>query len=267
MKIDELAKRLGNNKVDENDERHEIADYLVQVSINEKQWDSFNYYIMLKDKKMYTFGSYYELVKSNELSPDYAYVFIERQRFINIYPPAYLYPFLNYVDIRDILSAYLSKLGFCNGEFEIAPAAGLKYIAMVNHFDTGRLVVEVLDINTVVINTHLLRIVREILGKRVLEKHSHHFLAKLFSKKCKHISEYDIWIIWDRLASQKLFAGYNTNDADDVVSRYYEGNDSLAKEVEAIRDAYNRIFQPYRLVYDLKTKQFVFNHDLPQKPF
>jgi len=134
---------------------------------------------------------------------------------------------------------------------------------MVNHFDTGRLVVEVLDINTVVINTHLLRIVREILGKRVLEKHNHHFLAKLFSKKCKHISEYDIWIIWDRLASQKLFAGYNTNDADDVVSRYYEGNDSLAKEVEAIRDAYDRIFQPYRVVYDLKTNQFVFSHDLP----
>jgi len=258
MKIDELAKRLGNNKVDENDERHEIADYLVQVSINEKQWDSFNYYIMLKDKKIYTFGSYYRLNESNELSPDYAYVFIERQRFTNNYPLAYLYPFLGYVNIKDILSAYMSKLGFCNVEYEIAPATGLKYVAMVNRFDTGRLVVEVLDVSTAAINTGLLRIAREILGKRILEKHNHHhFLAKLFSKKYKHISDYDVGIIWDRLASQKLFAGYNAHNANDVVFRYYVGNDSLAKDVEAIKDAYNRILQPYRVVYDLNTKCFV----------
>ena len=259
MKIDELVKRLGDNKVDENDERHEIADYLVQISINEKQWDSFNYYIMLKDKKMYTFGSYYRLIKSNQLSPDYAYVFIERQRFIDIYIPYYLYPFLGYFNILDILSAYLSKLGFCNGVYEIAPATGLKYIAIVNHFDTGRLVVEILDASTVAINTHLLLIAREILGKRILEKHNHHhFLAKLFSKKCKHISDYDVGIIWNRLASQKLFAGYDVTDASDVVAEYYyEGNKSLAKDVEAIKDAYNRILQPYRVVYDLKTKQFI----------
>jgi len=258
MKIDELAKRLGNSKVDGNDKRHEIADHLVQVSINEKQWDSFNYYIMLKDKNMYTFGSYYRLIKSNELSPDYAYVFIERQRFINIYPLDYLYPFLGYVNIKDILSAYLSKLGFCNGEYEIAPATGLKYVAIVNHFDTGRLVVEVLDVGTVAINTHLLPIASEVLGKRMLEKHNHHhFLAKLFSKKCKHISDYDVGIIWDKLALQKLFAGYNAPIANDVIFRYYKGNDSLAKDVEAIKDAYNRILQPYHVVYDLNTKRFV----------
>jgi hypothetical protein len=61
-----------------------------------------------------------------------------------------------------------------------------------------------------------------------------------------------------KLSSQKLFAGYNFNEARDIINSYYAFQEtSLAEEVEAIKDAYNRIFQPFRVEYDLKTRQFV----------
>jgi len=73
----------------------------------------------------------------------------------------------------------------------------------------------------------------------------------------KYIDDYDISDIASQLDSQKLFAGYDSYDALRILSIYYEKHDkSLAKEVKAIRDAYNRIFQPYRVVYNLETKQF-----------
>jgi hypothetical protein len=73
----------------------------------------------------------------------------------------------------------------------------------------------------------------------------------------KQIDDHKVEDIVSQLKSQKLFAGYDFDEAWEIPNSYYEDHDtSLAIEVEAIKDAYNHIFQPYRLVYDLKTKQF-----------
>ncbi len=61
-----------------------------------------------------------------------------------------------------------------------------------------------------------------------------------------------------KLEEQKLFAGHNVYEVQEIIHDYYvDQNTSLAKEVLAIADAYNRIFQPYRVVYDTGTRQQV----------
>ena len=99
--------------------------------------------------------------------------------------------------------------------------------------------VEVADIDNVVINMNLPRLIPSVLGS-------------------KHIDNYTVKEIISRFSSRKLFGGYNFDEAQKILDRYYEKHDtSLAKDVETIRDAYNRIFQPCRVVYDLNTKQFI----------
>jgi hypothetical protein len=110
-------------------------------------------------------------------------------------------------------------------------------------------VVEVADIDTAATNTNLPTLIRDILGT-------------------KHIDAHKVKDITSQLKSQKLFAGYNFDEARKILDRYYRDNDtSLAKDVKAIRDDYIGIFQPFRIEYDLKTKQFVFSHVLPPKAF
>ena len=247
MKVDELLKRLENIKIDE---RHEIIGYLVigylvrKISVNDSL--RIHYYIMTKDKKIYDISSYRELLKSNKISPNDAYVYT----FVrNIYNPAsYYLPFL--VNIYLLPYVYLSKLGLeehlhrvigLEGNLQhVVPATGLKYVVTAYHFpDLNHIVVEVADIDTVAINTNLPTLIHGVLGTRYIDNHK-------------------VDQIGSQLNSQKLFSGYDFNDAWSISNRYYEDHDtSLTKEVEAIKDAYNRIFQPYRVVYDLKTKQFV----------
>jgi hypothetical protein len=106
-----------------------------------------------------------------------------------------------------------------------------------------RIVVEVADINNVAINTNLQTLIHNILGT----KHG-----------TKHIDDDVINEVASQLSSQKLFAGHDFNDARDIINSYYAFQEiSLAKEVEAIRDAYTRIFKPLRIEYHLNTKQFV----------
>ena len=232
MKVDELLKRLENIKIDGISEKHEIAESLVQIFSG----NLFHMYypIMTKDRKIYDSDSYKKLLGSNKISPNDAYVYA----FVcNVYFPAsYYFPFL--VDEYLLLYAYLSKLGF--EYYNIVPATGLKYISVTIRYPANKhVVVEVADIDTVVTNMNLSTLIRDILGTKYINDH-----------KIKHIVS--------QLKSQKPLAGYNFSKAWKIVNRYYEVHDvSLAKEVEAIRDAYNRIFQPYRIVYDLKTKQFI----------
>ena len=235
MKIDETLKRLENIKIDE-DEKHKIAEYLARI-LGAKDSVSI-YYIMTKDKKIYEFDSYGNRLKNGEISSGDAYVFIENHYLIGYDSTKYFYPFL---DGKYLLSsAYLSKLGLGADFYRVVPASGLKYVAMVIRLSRGkqRIVVEVADINNVAINTNLSALIRGILST-------------------KQIDDDMINEVISQLSSQKLFAGYDFYDARDIINSYYAFQEiSLAKEVEAIKDAYNRIFQPYRVVYDLKTKQF-----------
>jgi len=231
MKVDELLKVLDNVKTDE-DERREIAEYLVRKLGVENSLPLY-YYIMTKDKKIYDTGSYEKFLKSNKISHGDAYVYV----FVhNIYNPAsYYLPFL--VDKHLLLYAYLSKLGF--EYYNVAPATGLKYVSMaIRYISIHHVVVEVADIDTVAINMDLPKLIRGILDT-------------------KYIDEHKVEDIASQLKSRKLFAGHDFGEAWEIPNRYYEEHDtSLNREVEVIRDAYNRIFQPYRIEYDLNTKQF-----------
>jgi len=235
MKVDQLIKRLENVKTDEG-ERRKIAEYLVR-KLGVKNSVPLRYYIMMKDKKIYDTGSYEKLLKSNKISPDDAYVYVF---VLDVYHPASYY-FPSLVDRHILLYAYLSKLGFeSNDSYRIVPATGLKYVSMIFlYLGNNHVVVEITDIGTVAINMKLPTLVHDILDT-------------------KQIDDYKVEDIASQLKSQKLFAGYDFGKAWEIPNSYYEDHDtSLAKEVEAIRDAYDRIFRPYRLVYDLNTKRFI----------
>jgi hypothetical protein len=238
MKVDELLKVLENVKIDENkidkDERRKTAEYLARILSFIDLVHIRDRNIMTKDRKIYDFHSYKKLLKSNKVSPNDAYVYVF---FLDIYYLAsYYFPFL--IDKHLLLYAYLSKLGF--EYYNVAPATGLKYVSVaIRNININHVAVEVADIDAATINMNLPKLIRGILDT-------------------KHIDDHKVKDITSELKSRPLFAGYNFGEAWRTLYRYYDDHDtSLAKEVEAIRDAYNRIFKPYRLAYDLKTKQFI----------
>jgi len=230
MKIDELLKRLDNVKIDE-DERREIAEFLAQT-VDGKE-SLFPHNLMTKDKTIYDFTSYEKLLKSNKISPDDVFVYIYYNYFTEYHPLAYFYPFL--IDKHLLADAYLSKLGLESDLYHIAPATGLKYIAVIGKFpDISRVVVEVVDIDNVATNTYLPTLIHGVVRN-------------------KRIDDDEIIEIVSRFSSQKLFAGYDFITARDIINRYYGNHGkSIAKEVEVIKDAYNHIFKPLRIEYHLK---------------
>jgi hypothetical protein len=240
MKIDELLKRLENFEIE--NEKYEIAEYLAQTFGNKRM--QYLFYVMTKDKTIYDFSEYRDLLKSNRVSPNNAYVYLENDYSVGYDLVSYLYPFLYQgvplVHAISLMNAYLSKLGFENEFYPIVPATGLKYVAILYKFpDLNRIAVEVAGIDTVAINTPLLTLIHNVLGT-------------------KHIDDYRVKEITSQFISQKLFAGHTLIEAQDIIRGYYENRDtSLAKDVAAIIHAYNQIFRPYRTEYDLKSKQII----------
>ena len=152
-----------------------------------------------------------------------------------------------------ILDAYLHKIGYVIlGNSPLGPAAlpNLKYIIFCIIGITGftgyefkdRLVIELVDLDVVANNLNLPNIVSSVLG------------PKSFSET--KISRYHIHGIKKQMRSQKLFAGHTWDDADHIVYEYFDENKrELSKEVFKISQAYERIFRPYRVVYNTKTWQ------------
>jgi hypothetical protein len=245
MKIDELLKLLENVKINDNkiNEKHEIAEYLAQTFGDDKVLRPIEN-IMMKDRKIYGYNEYVDLFRSNRISPNDAYVYVNSYNCTGTYSVHYLYPFLT--DKFLLTNTYLSKLGFGPSNYgSYAPARGLKYVASANMFtDAGRVVVEVADLDTITINMKLSAPINRVLS----------------TKDNNKIGE-----ITSIILSQELFAGHNLIEAGKIIHKYYKDNDtSLTKEVMAIRDAYNHIFQPYRLVYDIKTKRLILTY--PRSP-
>jgi len=241
MKVDELLKVLENVKIDE---RYKIAEYLVR-KLGVKNSVPLSYYIITKDRKIYDIPSYSKLLKSGGISPDDAYVYVLVRNVY--YPASYYFPFL--VDSYLLPNAYLSKLGLeerlhhavgLEDLYHVAPATGLKYTStVVSYLCNSHVVVEITDIDYASNNMNLPTLIRDIIGT-------------------KYIDDHKVEDIVSQLESQKLFAGHDISEAWRISNRYYENHEkSLAKEVEAIKDAYNRIFKPYRVVYDLDTKRFI----------
>jgi hypothetical protein len=227
-------------------DRKEIVGYLAKKVFNGELTED-NYYVMLKNKQIYSEDDYGELVKSNKISPEDAFVYINLTDFSVIesyrHLVLYLFPLIELKNTDGIIFSYLSKLGFYNRYHHVYPATGLEYYVIMRLF-SDRLVIEIVDIDVVVTNIGLRKIVVNVLGKDLLTK--------------KKVSIKHIYEIERKLYIQKLFAGQNMSVAHTILIDYYENhNTSLAKDALAITDAYNRIFEPYRVVYDTTTRQQV----------
>ena len=148
--------------------------------------------------------------------------------------------------------AYLYKKGYLIRRYSSlgpAPLPNLKYIIYCitrSMEDTGimgyefqdRLVIELVDVDVAANNLNLPKIVSSVLG------------PKLLSENEINGDEYDE--IKKHMLSQKLFAGHTWNDAELIVRLYFDKNErKLSKKVFKISQAYERIFRPYRVVYDL----------------
>ena len=158
------------------------------------------------------------------------------------------------IDWHIIVYAYLHKKGYLfTGYSSLGPAPlpNLKYIIYCITSDTehmditqyefqNRLVIELIDLDVVGNNLNLPKIMSSVLGSKLLSENK--------------INENEFYEIVDRMLRQKLFAGHTWNDAEHIVSRYFDRNErELSKEVFKISAAYQRMFRPYRIVYDTKT--------------
>jgi hypothetical protein len=117
-------------------DRKEIADYLAKKVFNgEFEFPDFvvnrsPYYIMLKNKQIYSVDDYGKLVESNKISPEDAFVFIdlvEHSTFMSYFDPVmYLFPLISHPGIDEIVDSYLVKLGLYRNIFLIMKSIQLQ---------------------------------------------------------------------------------------------------------------------------------------------
>jgi len=158
---------------------------------------------------------------------------------------------INWYIIRD---AYLYKKGYLIRRYRplgAAPLPNLKYIiycitTKTEHTDItayqfqNRLVIELVDLDVIANNLNLPNIVSSVLGSKLLSEN------KMIGYELDEINELTL--------RQKLFAGNTLDDARRMVYRYFNKNKrELSKEVFKISEAYERVFRPYRVVYNTKT--------------
>jgi len=150
-----------------------------------------------------------------------------------------------------ISSAYLYKKCYVIREYSLfgpAPLPNLKYIiycitGITAHELKDRLVIELVDLDVAANNLNLPKIVSSVLGPKLLSENN-------------MIEDDEFYEINEHMYSQKLFAGHTWNDAKIIVFRYFNENErELSKEVFKISQAYQRVFRPYRVVYNTKTWQ------------
>jgi len=155
-----------------------------------------------------------------------------------------------------IVFAYLNKKGYViRGYSQLGPALlpNLKYIIHCIMSDTtfpgitqsqfqDKLVIELIDLDVVANNLNLPKIMSSVLGPKLLKENN--------------MIENELYEIMEQVHRQKLFAGHTWDDAERIVRLYFDENKrKLSKEVFKISVAYERVFRPYRVVYDTKTWQ------------
>ena len=157
------------------------------------------------------------------------------------FPTLFKWNFISYI--------YLYKKGYVirgNSLFGPAPLPNLKYIiysiASVTQYEfKDRLVIELVDLDVAANNLNLPKIVSSVLGPKLLSEN-------------KIIEDDEVHEIEKQMRRQKLFAGHTWEDADAIVYLYFHRNKlDLSKEVLKISEAYERVFRPYRVVYNTKT--------------
>ena len=161
------------------------------------------------------------------------------------------------IDADFISYAYLHKKGYfiiAYSSLGPAPLSNLKYIIYCIASDTqytritgyefqNRLVIELVDLDVVANNLNLPKIMSSVLGSKLLTENN-----------IIEPDEFDK--INERILSQKLFAGHTWDGAWRIGYRYFDKNErKLSKEVLKISVAYQQVFRPYRVIYDMRTWQ------------
>jgi len=161
------------------------------------------------------------------------------------------------IDADFISYAYLHKKGYfiiAYSSLGPAPLSNLKYIIYCIASDTqytrimeyefqDRLVIELVDLDVVANNLNLPKIMSSVLGSKLLSENN--------------MIEYDeFYEIQKQMLSQKLFAGHTWDDAWRIGYRYFDKNErKLSKKVFKISQAYQQVFRPYRVIYNMRTWQ------------
>jgi len=159
-----------------------------------------------------------------------------------IHNPITWFEFPMFSNIEDIVQLYIYKRGsvLANEPYGRYPLPNLKYYICGVRYE-NKLAVELVDLDVVANNLNLSKIVSWLLGPKLLRENN-------------MIDDYMFNKIVDQTRSQKLFAGHTLDDADDIAYQYFDKNKrKLSKEVLKISQAYERVFRPYRVVYDTKT--------------
>jgi len=142
----------------------------------------------------------------------------------------------------DLLISYLYKIGYITKDKWLGPVPlpNMKYFIAATQF-TDRLAVELVDLNVAANNLNLRGIVVSVLGPKLL--------------RTKTVITYDEFVnIRRRMHSQELFGGRSLLDAWTILDEFFNKNKGgLVNEVVKISQAYERVFRPYRAVYNTKT--------------
>jgi len=228
----------------ERNEEREIVENIVQTLFIDKfvgnKGDEYDY-IILKDKTWYSYYTFGGSVGYKISSKD-AYVFLSYTNEAYDSVP-YYYPLIQVKRLYTLVRSYLSKLGFISDvsrePYGAVPSNGLKYLAIVlrlEGYGNKYAVMELVDIDTMARNTNL---------------------SSLVPDSPRYINKDDVLEIVARLALQRVFNGFSFVEAEHIMELYYRKLlDSYEKYFEHIKNAYKHVFQPYRVVYDLETKQF-----------
>jgi len=228
------------------------AHYIVEQVKDWYRTGSISMYgnLLLNDRTIISIELY---ERSYELNPSISnrvigYVDNHRTNFVSTLEfPMLQWNFISY--------AYLHKIGYMIRElspFGRAPLPNLKYIIhCITSKDTGitgyefqdKLVIELIDLDVAANNLNLTKIVSSVLGPKLLSEN-------------KIIEPDELDEIVGRTRSQKPFADHTWYDAWLIMFRYFDKNErELSKEALKISQDYERIFRPYRVVYNTKTWQ------------
>jgi len=218
---------------------------LVKVWYRTRQVDTRDFFLLKNDTIISNdqFINFYKQNPSiNQQVIGYVYADSTRYLFTFEFPMLvheYNFPLLYLNKIGNVEEPYII---ITDQWFNMAVLSNLKYFIAAYEFQ-NRLVIELVDLDVVANNLNLPKIVSSVLSPKLLRKNN-------------MIEDDERNEIQKQMLSQKLFAGHTWDDAQDIVYRYFDRNErELSKEVFKISQAYERVFRPYRVVYDTKTWQ------------
>jgi len=205
-----------------------------------REWDYVQYYVLLNGNRISFVPppSFHESNTQGQIS-DRAIGLVDLYGVIRSKIESFELPMFS--NSMDIVKMFVYKRGYVlvDQSYGRYPLPNLKYfISGVRR--ENRLAVELVDLDVAANNLNLPKIVSSVLGPKLLSENK--------------INNNEIGEINHRMISQKLFADYTWDFAEIIMTIYFGTNArGVPKEIIKISEAYERVFRPYRVVFDTKT--------------